>query len=130
MTFRHATHFFFYFQPSCTALAALVYYFFMVVFAWMTIEGVHHLLLTVVVWKTGLGKIKYYVVSSWGNPFTLHLHTTNNDIFRGKKIKRSGQVRSFVYRIQTVYEMQCVKRHQCSGGDIHYFVACCFESDS
>ncbi|XP_072165139.1 uncharacterized protein [Diadema setosum] len=55
----------------CTVVATLIYYFFLVTFSWMTVEGIHLYLLTFVVWNAEKRKIGYYMACAWGFPIIL-----------------------------------------------------------
>ncbi|XP_071478188.1 uncharacterized protein [Diadema antillarum] len=55
----------------CTVVATLIYYFFLVTFSWMTVEGIHLYLLTFVVWNAEKRKIGCYMACAWGLPIIL-----------------------------------------------------------
>ena len=70
VTNKHYYYFFnihlVYLQVPCTVVATLIYYLFMVAFAWMAVEGLHLYFLTFVVWNAARRRIKYYMMCCWG----------------------------------------------------------------
>ncbi|XP_077992799.1 uncharacterized protein LOC144446830 [Glandiceps talaboti] len=53
---------------ACKVISLLLHYFFMAVFCWMMVEGIHLYGKVVQVFNTGEDKIKYYLSVGWGVP--------------------------------------------------------------
>ncbi|XP_070540818.1 uncharacterized protein [Ptychodera flava] len=55
-------------RVACKAIALLLHYFFMAVFCWMLVEGIHLYGKVVQVFNSGEDKIKHYLSIGWGIP--------------------------------------------------------------
>ncbi|EDO39196.1 predicted protein, partial [Nematostella vectensis] len=53
-------------QSLCLSVAVLLYFFYMSVFTWMLVEGIHIYCLVIRVFNSGRGRKKIYTVIGWG----------------------------------------------------------------
>ncbi|XP_048578668.1 adhesion G protein-coupled receptor L1 isoform X2 [Nematostella vectensis] len=60
-------------QSLCLSVAVLLYFFYMSVFTWMLVEGIHIYCLVIRVFNSGRGRKKIYTVIGWGLPALLTL---------------------------------------------------------
>lgn len=60
-------------SASCTALAIILFYFYLVAFSWMLLEGIHIYRKLVKVFETGNDPRKIFFLAGWGIPLVIVL---------------------------------------------------------